>query len=114
MSDINTDALARQVRSKRGNTSLREAAKSIGDISIATLSRIEQGKDPDLSTYFKICTWLNVDADTFRGSAGESIGQVDHKEEILYHLRADEVLSPEARETLQQVIQMAYLVPRQP
>jgi len=36
---------------------LREAAKKTG-ISAATLSRIERGRIPDLSTYATLCKWI--------------------------------------------------------
>lgn len=35
------------------------------NIGIATLSRIERGKTPDLMSYAKICKWLNVSLDKF-------------------------------------------------
>lgn len=47
-----------EVTYKMGNVSLRKTAKEIG-ISPATLCRITNGKEPDISTYYKICAWLN-------------------------------------------------------
>lgn len=112
MSDINTAALAKQVRSKRGNTSLRELAKEVGDISIATLSRIEQGKDVSTSNFFKICDWLQTSADAFRSSSEISPKLIDHKEIILYHLRADRELNTEVSDALQKMIELAYINPK--
>jgi transcriptional regulator with XRE-family HTH domain len=43
---------------------LREFAKQIG-ISSATLSRIENGKTPDLETYFKLCFWMKKSTNEF-------------------------------------------------
>ena len=48
------------IRSRRGNAGIRETAKQIG-ISIATLSRIENGRTPDLHTFAKLCKWAKVD-----------------------------------------------------
>lgn len=39
--------------------------KDITGISIATISRIENGKTPDLLTFKKICDWLKVSLDTY-------------------------------------------------
>ena len=43
---------------------LRETAKTIGT-SAATLSRVENGKTPDLVTCKLICDWLHVDMNYF-------------------------------------------------
>lgn len=113
MSDINTIELAKQVRARRGNISLREAAKKIGGISIATLSRIEQGRDANTSNYLKICDWLEVPSETFRTNSSEVTPIVDHKKEILYHLRADRDLSKDVSDALQKMIELAYVHPQQ-
>lgn len=41
-------------RNHTNRLSLREASKKTG-VSPATLSRLENGKMPDLVTYFKVC-----------------------------------------------------------
>lgn len=41
------------------NMPLREAAEKIG-ISSATLSRIENGKTPEVDTFCNLCTWLET------------------------------------------------------
>lgn len=43
---------------------IREAAKEIG-ISPATLSRCENGKAPDVYTYFYCCRWLGISMQSF-------------------------------------------------
>ena len=109
MSEIDTSSFARRVREKRGRTSLREAAAEIGDISIATLSRIEQGRDTNANTYLKICTWLGVSPQTFYTTEDEHPNRIeDHQDKILYHLRADRKLEPEVSEALQKMIELAY------
>ena len=50
----------KDIRSKRfidGNMNLRTAADQIG-ISASTLSRLENGKVPELLTYVSVCRWL--------------------------------------------------------
>lgn len=43
---------------------VREFAKQIG-ISSATLSRIENGKVPDIETFFKLCFWMKRSSNEF-------------------------------------------------
>ena len=45
---------------------MREAAKEIG-VSPATLSRVENGKVPDLDTFGKVCAWLGDDPAVYLG-----------------------------------------------
>lgn len=63
ISTINTELLASMIKSKRKNQGLRATAKEIGNVSAATISRIEQGKVPDVETFIKICRWLKVPTD---------------------------------------------------
>ena len=54
---MNIDALAERIQQRRLGKGIREAAKEVG-VSSATLSRVENGKVPDLETFGKICAWL--------------------------------------------------------
>lgn len=103
--NVDVQKLSAMVKSKRGDIGLRATAKQIGNISPSTLSRIEQGKIPDLDTFVNICKWLNVSPDEFvPGFSGESIDDEINKkstsERIAFHLRADDALSPELVEAL--------------
>lgn len=60
------------VKVKRESQSLREASKLIG-ISPATLSRIENGKVPDLDTFSKLCKWLELDPGFVLGKVNDPI-----------------------------------------
>lgn len=106
MATIDIDRLSKMVKEKRGKNNLRDTVNEIGDVSISTLSRIEQGKIPDLSTFLKICVWLNVDPSEFAPDFQRN--EENHKEEILYHLRADSTLSKEVADALKQMIEIAY------
>jgi transcriptional regulator with XRE-family HTH domain len=59
--------LAALVRERRGALGVRAAAAEVG-ISSATFSRIENGQMPDLETFAKVCSWLNVDPGEFLGT----------------------------------------------
>lgn len=106
MASIDIEKLTQLVKNKRGKRNLRDIAKEIGEVSISTLSRIEQGKIPDLSTYMKICEWLEVSPDEFNINSKPN-GKT-HEEEIIFHLRADQSLSQEVSEALTKMIELAY------
>jgi transcriptional regulator with XRE-family HTH domain len=101
---IDIEKFSQIVKNKRGKRNLREVANEIGDVSISTLSRIEQGKIPDLSTFMKICEWLKVSPNDF------DLNPIvkSHKDEIFFHLRADKSLSPEVTDALAKMIEIAY------
>lgn len=105
--ELNTSLLAGMLKSKRGAKGLRATAQEIGDISSATLSRIEQGKLPDVETFIKLCKWLEVTTETFITSDPIQ-NSPSSKEKILAHLRADRELDPETMRMLTQVIDLAY------
>src|SRR5258708_29194798 len=63
--------LGQMLQRKRGSMGIRAAAGEIG-ISPATLSRIENGRVPDLDTLKKVCTWLGVDPAAYLGVPMES------------------------------------------
>ncbi len=107
-SEIDIRELATMIKNKRGRRGLREVAKEIGDVSASTLSRIEQGKIPDLDTFIKLCKWLDVSADHFtKDNESEEIQESSHQI-VTAHLRADRTLDPQTAEALVTMIEMAY------
>lgn len=107
-SELNTELLAGMLKAKRGKTGLRKTASEIGEISSATLSRIEQGKLPDVETFIKLCEWLEVTTETFILRKNVSDISLSSKDKILAHLRADRELDPETMRMLTKVIDLAY------
>lgn len=106
-STLNTDLLAGMLKSKRANKGLRAIADEIGNVSAATLSRIEQGKVPDVDTFIKICKWLEVSTETFIIGVTDS-NPVSTKEQVVAHLRADRELSSDTVNMLIKMIDLAY------
>jgi transcriptional regulator with XRE-family HTH domain len=106
-STLNTELLASMLKSKRGKLGLRATAQEIGDVSAPTLSRIEQGKIPDVETFIKICKWLQVSTDEFIVNQQDS-KVLSTKDHVLAHLRADRELSTETVNMLIKMIDMAY------
>lgn len=113
------EKLAALVKAKRGEKGLRATAKEIGGVSASTLSRIEQGKMPDLDTFVRLCDWLEVAPDQFFESSGEGESAQNGRlpvlapgmstlEMIEAHLRADRELNPETAEALATMVKAAY------
>jgi transcriptional regulator with XRE-family HTH domain len=114
MAELNAERLAAMVRAKRGRQGLREAAKDIGNVSASTLSRVEQGKVPDLETFFELCKWLDASPEEFTGgnpSPHKGLESVPEKIEI--HLRADRTLEPATIDALVTMVKLAYEAARQ-
>ena len=106
-STLNTELLAGMLKGKRADRGLRAVAEEIGDVSFTTLSRIEQGKVPDVDTFIKICKWLNVTADTFI-IGGYNKKTISTKDQVVAHLRAERELSKDTVNMLIKMIDMAY------
>jgi len=84
MIEITLDNFGQKVKAKRGSGGIRCAAKEIG-ISAATLSRIENGKLPDLLNFAKICRWLEIDPGTVLNSPRQFIPKAKFtKEDYAY------------------------------
>jgi transcriptional regulator with XRE-family HTH domain len=67
-SRISPKTLGTLLQQKRGSMGIRAVAGEIG-ISAATLSRIENGRLPDLDTLRKVCRWLGVDPAGYFGAS---------------------------------------------
>ena len=93
------------VREQRGERGVREAAREVG-VSAATLSRIENGKQPDLGTFEKLCRWLNINPNEFLdvGDAGSAETKQSSAMTATVHLRAKRDISPELAQALGEMI----------
>ena len=90
---LDIEKLANLVRNKRQNRGLREIAKEIGNISISTISRVENGKIPDIDTFLVLCDWLGVPpAEFIKNTASKEA--VNTPETIAAQLLADQHLDP--------------------
>lgn len=54
---FNRELFAERVRSRRGERTLRDVAGEL-ELGIATLSRIENRKLPDVETFARLCQWM--------------------------------------------------------
>ena len=105
MAKLSMSSIGPLIREKRGTKGVREAAGEIG-ISSATLSRVENGKLPDLETFSKICKWLKINPNEVLGcSLSETKGVTSGHGEVVYaHLRADKTLNPTVAKALADMI----------
>lgn len=109
MTTLNTELLASMLKEKRGKTGLRTIAEEIEGVSVATLSRIEQGKIPDVDTFIKICRWLGVPTDTFViRQPSKTVSHTDNQQAIVAHLRADRELETDTIQMLVKLVNLAY------
>ena len=107
---LNMDVLARMVRTQRGNRGLRETAAELGNVSPSTLSRVENGKMPDMETFLLLCDWLNVPPTYFFKDTEEPAQPkgVDPSEALAIQLRADKQLDPTTANVLAALVKAAY------
>ena len=93
------------VRAKRGENGVRGVAKDIG-ISTATLSRVENGQQPDLNTFQKLCQWLEIDPSEFLDASdtGTPASESSPVTIATAHLRANQHISPELAQALGEMI----------
>ena len=115
--EIDIYALAARLKAKRDKRGLRTVADEIGNVSASTLSRIEQGKVPDIDTFMRVCRWLEMSPDQFMANTTEmrhESGKTHTKEiestpqKVAAYLRADRHLDPGTAEALVKMIELAY------
>jgi transcriptional regulator with XRE-family HTH domain len=104
---LNSDLLAGMLKDKRGKRGLREVSTDIGGVSTATLSRIEQGKIPDVDTFIKLCKWLETPTDTFIVDH-TNVEIKSNKDHIVAHLKAEKELESSTIQMLLKMIDLAY------
>ena len=91
------------IAEKRGTVGLRATAREIG-VSPATLSRVENGKMPDVENFRRICRWLEVDPALMLGFEPENFG----RPVATVHYRSSAALSPETGRALGELIVKAH------
>ena len=104
MAKVTLQNLGTIIRDKRGERGLREVAREI-NTSPATLSRIEGGKMPDLTTFGKLCQWLKMDPADFLGIAPSDRDSGESRAgTAVAHLRAQREIDPGTAKALANVI----------
>ncbi|MHB1887390.1 MAG: helix-turn-helix domain-containing protein [Acidimicrobiales bacterium] len=84
--------------------SLREASAASG-IPVATFSRIEQGRMPDLGTFRRVVEWLGVPPERFFSTTERTEST---PEAIAEHLNADPALGRDAADKIASIVRDLY------
>jgi transcriptional regulator with XRE-family HTH domain len=108
---INFQKLSKLLRAKRGNKNLREISNEIadyfGNVSASTLSRVENGKLPDIETFLILCGWLEIPPQEL--IQGETVtAQISTPDAIAHILRTDPNLDPMIAILLGEIIKATY------
>ena len=98
-------ALDGQRQSKRLNW--RQVAEESG-VSASTLTRIAQGRRPDVDSMAALLTWSGLKADSFIRHGQDGITESEPLAQITAYLRADPHLTPEAASAMEAVLKAAY------
>ena len=96
MSEISLQTLVEQLKERRGGQGIRKTAEQIG-ISAATLSRVERGNLPDLETFGKICSWLEIDPAIV-------LNIKPAKPVVRVHFKKEQAVSPDTARALSELI----------
>lgn len=118
---LNIERLARLIKDKRAGRGLRDVSEEIGDVSPSTLSRVENGRAPDMETFLKLCDWLQIPAAELlvvidpanQGiPSGENTGKPivpqPTPESVALQLRADKNLDEATANALAEVVRAVY------
>lgn len=116
MDKVRLGQIGTLLRERRGTRGVRDAAQEIG-VSPATLSRIENGKQPDLDTFEKLCHWLEMSPLEFLDASGTNEAPSEPKAPMMAtaHLRAKRQITPELAQALgEMIIRAQYIYPDEP
>jgi|SRR5580704_3352019 transcriptional regulator with XRE-family HTH domain len=91
-------------RRKELGLSLREASAASG-VPVATLSRIEQGRMPDLGTFRRLVEWIGEKPERFFTATERN---ENTPEVIAEHLMADPALPAQAAEKIADIVRDLY------
>jgi transcriptional regulator with XRE-family HTH domain len=94
------EGLAGRILQHRAGRGIRETAKEVG-VSPATLSRVENGKIPDLETFGKICAWLGDDPARYLGTA--AVGSQDVRKAQV-HFKKGAAIEKDSAQALSEMI----------
>jgi transcriptional regulator with XRE-family HTH domain len=106
---IDVEAFYAALDAKREGEKLswRELARKL-KISPSTLTRMAQGRRPDVDTFATLLRWLGMSADSFMRPVPKGKKEVDTVAMISSFLRADKDIDPKDAEALEEIIEAAY------
>lgn len=110
MTRFNVDALYAAMDSERRSRRLtwKEVATESG-VSASTLTRLSQGRQPDVNSLAALTIWLGMSADHFiRGRQVTQFGTASPLAQISSIIHRDPHLSPEGSAALEELIKATY------
>ena len=105
--DIAAFYAALDTKRQQEGLSWRELAHRL-EISPSTLTRMAQGRRPDVDTFATLLRWLGMEADAFMRPTQKQKEEVNPVAMISSYLRADRNLDPQDAEALEDIIKEAY------
>ena len=93
-------------RQSRGVTWKKVAEQAA--VPASTLTRMSQGRQPDVNTLSALCTWSGLSADSFVKGGSRGPARASSLAEITTILRADPKLSQDGVLALEAIIKAAY------
>lgn len=109
-SQLDVEALYAALDARRRSLELswRQAASKAG-VSPSTLTRLGQGKRPDVDGFAALVHWLEVPAERFlRGGSKAGRSRPELLTVISTHLRASKELTPKSARALEDIFRAAY------
>ncbi|MBK5956686.1 hypothetical protein CCR97_00340 [Rhodoplanes elegans] len=85
----------------------KKVAEEAG-VPASTLTRMSQGRRPDLDSLAALCAWSGLRADDFMRAKPAARPKSEPLAQITAHLRADPNLSKEGAKALETLIKTAY------
>src|SRR5580700_10052607 len=112
---IHVDALIAALDSERKARQLswRQLAKEAG-VSPSTLTRMQQGKSPDVNTFSALTRWLGTPAERFYADQSNHIAvHNDPMAVVSTLLRGHKKMNPKALAALQELVNAAFKLSRE-
>lgn len=106
---FDADAFFDSLESIRSNKKItwKKVAEESG-VSASTLTRMAQGKRPDVDSLAALAAWSNLYIDNFVVGATTEPRQGNPLEEASALFRADPSLSPEAKSAIEAIVRTAH------
>ena len=105
--DVDALVAALDSRRKAEELSWRELARQ-AKVSPSTLTRMQQGKRPDVDTFGALVKWLGAPADDFLVGSQRVERRAHPVTAVSALLRGKKELSPQAAEALDDLVQAAF------
>lgn len=104
--DVNSLIAALDAHRQAKQLSWRQLAAE-ANVSPSSLTRMQQGKSPDLNTFSALTGWLKIPAERFHTNRPTSIEEEDPIAVISTLLRGKKKPSPKAMRALQELVNAA-------